>query len=200
MPINSLLPSFFPCPPDVEGIVDFLVREKSFDEARIRKAIKRVVDNRGKAGQSRMESFFTVRGTGGSRPGESPRQGRAELHGVLLHGEKGGAAWSSSYCLPVESRELRRRRSRHMAGWWRILGVPVRLEFFHMILVNNTYLWVPGTRPTQPFGPAYPIRCFPSRPVIQRRPRRMPRGGRPSGKMHLGGRQRKRWPRRASQA
>ena len=42
--------------------MDFLVREKQFDEARVRKAIKRVTDNRGKAGQSRMESFFTVGG------------------------------------------------------------------------------------------------------------------------------------------
>ena len=36
------------------------MRENNFSEERVRKAIKRVVDNRGKAGQARMESFFTV--------------------------------------------------------------------------------------------------------------------------------------------
>jgi hypothetical protein len=49
---------------DVERVVDFLVREKSFNEDRVRKAMKRVVDNRGKSGQSRMESFFQVSGMG----------------------------------------------------------------------------------------------------------------------------------------
>mmetsp|Transcript_37708 Transcript_37708/g.83993 ORF Transcript_37708/g.83993 Transcript_37708/m.83993 type:complete len:395 (+) Transcript_37708:131-1315(+) len=44
--------------PDEEGLVTFLVGEKNFSEDRVRKAVQRVVANKGKAGQSRLESFF----------------------------------------------------------------------------------------------------------------------------------------------
>ncbi len=44
--------------PDEEGLVDFLVREKNFDEARVRAALKRIEAARGKASQGRLESFF----------------------------------------------------------------------------------------------------------------------------------------------
>jgi flap endonuclease-1 len=46
---------------DEEGLVQFLVHEKLFNEDRVRKAVKRVLDNKNKAGQSRLESFFQVR-------------------------------------------------------------------------------------------------------------------------------------------
>ncbi len=38
----------------------FLVRDKGFNEDRVRKALKRVIDNKGKSGQSRLETFFQV--------------------------------------------------------------------------------------------------------------------------------------------
>ena len=63
---------------DVEGIVDFLVREKGFDEARVRSGIKRVVDNRGKAGQCRMESFFKVL----PKPAGSPTVAKKDAKGA----------------------------------------------------------------------------------------------------------------------
>ena len=44
--------------PDEEGLVDFLVREKNFDEARVRAALKRIEAARGKSSQGRLESFF----------------------------------------------------------------------------------------------------------------------------------------------
>lgn len=56
----SELPVFKWGVPDEEGLVQFLVHEKMFSEEKVRKAVKRVVDSRGKATQSRMESFFQV--------------------------------------------------------------------------------------------------------------------------------------------
>ena len=44
--------------PDVDGLVQFLVREKSFDEKRVRAAVERIVAAKGKASQGRLESFF----------------------------------------------------------------------------------------------------------------------------------------------
>ena len=44
--------------PDEEGLVDFLVREKNFDEVRVRAALKRIEGAKGKASQGRLESFF----------------------------------------------------------------------------------------------------------------------------------------------
>ncbi|GAX73772.1 hypothetical protein CEUSTIGMA_g1223.t1 [Chlamydomonas eustigma] len=77
------LPVFKWNAPDVDGVVDFLVREKSFNEDRVRKAMKRVVDNRGKSGQSRMESFFQVLPKPGPPPGKKVGSGlkRKEANG-----------------------------------------------------------------------------------------------------------------------
>ena len=44
--------------PDVEGIVQFLVREKDFDEGRIRGALTRLGSAGAKAQQGRLDSFF----------------------------------------------------------------------------------------------------------------------------------------------
>lgn len=44
--------------PDVEGCVEFLVKEKNFNEEHIRKALKKVEESAGKAKQGRLESFF----------------------------------------------------------------------------------------------------------------------------------------------
>ena len=44
--------------PDEEGLVDFLVREKNFNEDRIRSAVKKINAAKGKANQGRLESFF----------------------------------------------------------------------------------------------------------------------------------------------
>uniref|UniRef100_A0A1I7Y9V9 Flap endonuclease 1 n=1 Tax=Steinernema glaseri TaxID=37863 RepID=A0A1I7Y9V9_9BILA len=44
--------------PDVEGIVEFMVREKNFNEERIRGALEKLQKSRQKAQQNRIDSFF----------------------------------------------------------------------------------------------------------------------------------------------
>ena len=44
--------------PDVEGLLQYLVQEKQFDEGRVRKAIERLQKCKGKNSQNRLESFF----------------------------------------------------------------------------------------------------------------------------------------------
>ena len=44
--------------PDVEGLLQYLVQEKQFDEGRVRKAIERLQKCKGKNSQGRLESFF----------------------------------------------------------------------------------------------------------------------------------------------
>ena len=44
--------------PDVDGIIQFLVREKDFDEGRIRGALGRLGSAGAKAQQGRLDSFF----------------------------------------------------------------------------------------------------------------------------------------------
>ncbi|ORX47488.1 flap endonuclease 1 [Hesseltinella vesiculosa] len=46
--------------PDVEAVVQFLVREKGFNEDRVRKACEKLTKNVNKATQSRMMDFFKV--------------------------------------------------------------------------------------------------------------------------------------------
>ncbi|KAF9364202.1 Elongation of fatty acids protein 2 [Mortierella sp. NVP85] len=50
--------------PDVEGLVDFLVKEKGFSEERVRKGCERLVKNLKTATQGRLDGFFTVMSTG----------------------------------------------------------------------------------------------------------------------------------------
>ena len=47
--------------PDEEGLVQFLVREKNFNEDRIRGGTKRLIKARGQSVQGRLDSFFTVK-------------------------------------------------------------------------------------------------------------------------------------------
>jgi len=44
--------------PDEAGLVEFLVKEKSFNEDRVRKVAERIRGSRGKSSQGRLESFF----------------------------------------------------------------------------------------------------------------------------------------------
>ena len=44
--------------PDVDGLIQYLVTEKQFDEGRVRKAIERIQKCESKGSQNRLESFF----------------------------------------------------------------------------------------------------------------------------------------------
>ncbi|EFJ45423.1 nuclease, Rad2 family [Volvox carteri f. nagariensis] len=46
--------------PDEEGLVQFLVNEKNFSEQRVRAAVSRIKQHKGKANQGRMDTFFTA--------------------------------------------------------------------------------------------------------------------------------------------
>ena len=46
--------------PNTEGLKEFLVKEKNFNETRIDNAIKRLGNAKNKANQSRLDSFFTL--------------------------------------------------------------------------------------------------------------------------------------------
>jgi flap endonuclease-1 len=46
--------------PDVEALVSWLVHDKQFSEERVRSAIEKMNNARGKATQGRLESFFKV--------------------------------------------------------------------------------------------------------------------------------------------
>ena len=52
------IPEFKWTPPDEEGLVAFLVGEKSFSEERVRKAVEKMKAAKSKASQNRMEAFF----------------------------------------------------------------------------------------------------------------------------------------------
>jgi flap endonuclease-1 len=54
----AAIPEFKWLPPDEEGLVAFLVGEKSFSEERVRKAVEKMKAAKSKASQNRMESFF----------------------------------------------------------------------------------------------------------------------------------------------
>jgi len=45
-------------PPDEEGLVEFLCKEKGFEETRVRNAVKKLRKARTKGSQKRLESFF----------------------------------------------------------------------------------------------------------------------------------------------
>jgi len=52
------IPEFKWSAPDEEGLVQFLVRDRQFNEDRVKKVIERIKSARGKATQGRLESFF----------------------------------------------------------------------------------------------------------------------------------------------
>eukprot|EP01024_Parvocaulis_polyphysoides_P058448 TRINITY_DN6282_c0_g1_i5.p3 TRINITY_DN6282_c0_g1~~TRINITY_DN6282_c0_g1_i5.p3 ORF type:complete len:257 (-),score=21.54 TRINITY_DN6282_c0_g1_i5:349-1089(-) len=56
--------------PDMDGLVEFLVNEKSFNEDRVRKTVERIKSARGKSSQQRLENYFgavTVKKTSSKR-------------------------------------------------------------------------------------------------------------------------------------
>jgi len=55
---GEALPPFKWASPDEAGLVEFLVKEKGFNEERVRAAVARVNRAKGKASQGRLESFF----------------------------------------------------------------------------------------------------------------------------------------------
>lgn len=69
--------------PDTDGLVQFLVHEKTFAEDRVRKAVERIHAAKGKASQGRLESFFgpakIVSSTTGKRkePEKNAKGGKA---------------------------------------------------------------------------------------------------------------------------
>lgn len=79
--------------PDTEGLVQFLVHEKTFAEDRVRKAVDRILAARGKANQGRLESFFgpavVKSSTIGKRKEPEPAKGGKGAKGAAAKGPKG---------------------------------------------------------------------------------------------------------------
>lgn len=73
--------------PDEQGLVEFLVKEKGFNEDRIRKAVQRINASKGKASQGRLEAFFgpVIKApSSNSSPAKGPNTpaGKGEASGV----------------------------------------------------------------------------------------------------------------------
>lgn len=79
--------------PDEEGLVDFLVKEKAFDEARVRASVKKLLTNKGKAQQERLTSFFTVVKKG---RGKIEKEDKNKKKGALGKRGRGESSSSSS--------------------------------------------------------------------------------------------------------
>ncbi|KAI8063515.1 flap endonuclease 1 [Gongronella butleri] len=79
--------------PDVDEVVQFMVREKGFNEERIRKGCERLSKNIGKATQSRMMDFFKA------QPGATPKKETPKATGTK---KRGGAG--------ADSKNLKKRR------------------------------------------------------------------------------------------
>ena len=63
-------------PPDVEGLKEFLVRNKCFGDDRVEKGIKKLQDARATKTQGRLDSFFKVVGTVSSSTGPAKKRGK----------------------------------------------------------------------------------------------------------------------------
>lgn len=78
--------------PDEEGLVEFLVKEKQFEEKRVRSAVARINASKGKSSQGRLESFFgpakIVSSSGGTKRKPEPEQGKKK--GGAKKGKLGG--------------------------------------------------------------------------------------------------------------
>ncbi|THU81728.1 PIN domain-like protein [Dendrothele bispora CBS 962.96] len=61
--------------PDIEGLVDFLVREKGFSEERVRKGAEKLQKNLMAKQQGRLDGFFSV------KPKENPTKSKADTKG-----------------------------------------------------------------------------------------------------------------------
>eukprot|EP00882_Tetradesmus_deserticola_P015453 GHRQ01016466.1.p1 GENE.GHRQ01016466.1~~GHRQ01016466.1.p1 ORF type:complete len:179 (+),score=83.68 GHRQ01016466.1:1836-2372(+) len=80
--------------PDVEGLIAFLVGEKSFNEDRVRNAVKKINAAKGKASQGRLEAFFdpvTVKPSAGKAKA-AEAAAAAKGKGGKGTGAKGGLA------------------------------------------------------------------------------------------------------------
>ncbi|KAE9416167.1 hypothetical protein Angca_009179 [Angiostrongylus cantonensis] len=64
--------------PDVDGIINFMCGEKSFNEDRIRSAIAKMKKGRGSSTQGRIDMFFTVDKTLQSEPTSAKRKAHEE--------------------------------------------------------------------------------------------------------------------------
>lgn len=66
--------------PDEEGLINFLVKEKNFDEKRVRSALARIASSKHKSSQGRLESFFgpsvTVKSTTAKRKLDESKKGK----------------------------------------------------------------------------------------------------------------------------
>ncbi|KAK2076721.1 hypothetical protein QBZ16_005481 [Prototheca wickerhamii] len=74
--------------PDLDGLLEFLVKEKSFNEERVRSAVQRVINSKGKSTQGRLDSFFQPLGgsakadsgpakrKAGAKAGPEPKKGK----------------------------------------------------------------------------------------------------------------------------
>lgn len=91
---GSDIPALKWTPPDTEGLIQFLVTEKTFAEDRIRKAIDRIHAAKGKATQGRLESFFgpskVVSSTSGAKRKEPPPAAGKKGGGAAKKGKLGG--------------------------------------------------------------------------------------------------------------
>ncbi|KJA17991.1 hypothetical protein HYPSUDRAFT_169773 [Hypholoma sublateritium FD-334 SS-4] len=75
--------------PDVEGLVDFLVKEKGFNEDRVRKGAEKLQKFLNSKQQGRLDGFFTVK----PKEKAAPAKGKADAKGKKRKGdEKAGSS------------------------------------------------------------------------------------------------------------
>ena len=76
-----------------DGLIQFLVHEKSFNEDRVRKALDRIAAAKSKASQGRLESFFgpakIVSSTSGKRKEPEAAKGKGSKAGAPKKGKLG---------------------------------------------------------------------------------------------------------------
>ncbi|CEG68591.1 Putative Flap endonuclease-1 [Rhizopus microsporus] len=74
--------------PDVDAVVDFLVREKGFSEDRIRKGCERLAKNLKQATQTRVQDFFKVVPNGDKNTKKRPAEEAAKKGAASKRGKK----------------------------------------------------------------------------------------------------------------
>ncbi|PHZ09461.1 DNA-repair protein rad2 [Rhizopus microsporus ATCC 52813] len=74
--------------PDVDAVVDFLVREKGFSEDRIRKGCERLAKNLKQATQTRVQDFFKVVPNGDKNTKKRPAEETAKKGAASKRGKK----------------------------------------------------------------------------------------------------------------
>lgn len=64
--------------PDVEGLTNFLVKEKQFDEVKVKNVVERLKSARKQKGQNRLDDFFKVlpKAASSSKPADKKGQKR----------------------------------------------------------------------------------------------------------------------------